>query len=144
MADYSASTSLESFVLAMAPRFVADLHGPSNWRELQAARDASALPVNPQCADGSIYSSVAVNLAFRAWHDTLHLALDAGFDAPGELAVALEHMRQASAAGLPREDLLALWADTWLTFSYAQAHDGQFPENPRAFVGACLESSHRG
>lgn len=138
MRAYQASPALEAFILASAPPFVLDANGPTSWDELRAVRDVSPLPINPQSAEGSIYSSVAVNLAFRAWHDSLHLALNAGFDHAGEHAVALEHQNQARRAeGLSGEDLRALWADTWLTFRHQERY-GYFPANPRTFVADCL------
>lgn len=139
MRTYQASPALEAFILASAPPHTVAQDGPSNWTELQAVRGSRVLPVNPQSAEGSIYSSVRVNIAFRAWHDSLHLALNAGFDHAGELAVAREHIRQARAAGLSYEDLAALWADTWLTFEHAE-HTGAFPNAPREFVARVLTS----
>ena len=143
MSGYQASPALCAFVRSMAPAHVVDMSGPSNWSELQAtlSRDPSApLPVNPFGAEGSIYDSVATNIAFRAWHDSLHLALWADFGSAGEYAVALEHRRLARLAGLPESDVRALWADTWQTFCYAARHNGEFPTNPRAFVAQCLET----
>lgn len=144
MSEYQASATLERFILGIAPAHIVDVRGPSNWQELRAtlARPALApLPVNPFGAEGSIYSTVAANIAFRAWHDTLHLTLDADFGSAGEYVVALEHRRVARAAGLPESDIRALWADTWQTFCYAARHNGHFPTNPREFVAHCLETS---
>ena len=141
--EYQASATLEAFILRIAPPHVVDVHGPSNWTELQAtlSRPINApLPVNPFGAEGSIYSTVAANIAFRAWHDTLHLELGADFGSAGEYAVACEHRRVARAAGLCYEDIAALWCDTWLTFQYAAQHGGAFPSNPRAFVAQAMES----
>ena len=142
MSGYQASPALERLVLAMAPPHVVALNGPSNWDELKRTLDRpfdAPLPVNPQGAEGSIYSSVAVNIAFRAWHDSLHLALDADFGSAGEYVVALAHKRAAQAAKLPQSDIDALWADTWLTWLYNAEH-GHFPTNPREFVAQCLEA----
>lgn len=144
-AGYQASSALERLILSQAPSHVVALNGPRNWLELQATLDRpfdAPLPVNPFGAEGSIYSSVAVNIAFRAWHDSLHLALNADFGSAGEYVVALEHRRVARAAKLPESDIRALWADTWETFCYAARHNGDFPTNPREFVAQCLETSN--
>jgi hypothetical protein len=142
--SYQASPALCAFVRSMAPPHVADSNGPRNWDELQATiwRPFGApLPVNPFGAESSIYGDIETNIAFRAWHDQLHLDLLADFGSAGEYVVALAHRRAARAAGLPESDVAALWADTWQTFNYARDHGGQFPTNPREFVAHCLEST---
>ena len=142
MNSYKASPALNAFVRSMAPPHVVDVNGPANWEQLQATiyRPFGApLPVNPQGAEGSIYDSVETNIAFRAWHDQIHLDLLADFGSAGEYVVALEHKRAAKAAGLPQSDIDALWADTWLTWLYNAKH-GHFPLNPREFVAQCLEA----
>ncbi len=143
MTGYQASPALCAFIRSKAPAHIVDVNGPRNWAELQATQRGpiGPLPVNPFGAEGSIYGDIATNIAFRAWHDTLHLQLDADFGSAGEYVVALEHRRLARAAGLPESDIRALWADTWETFCYAARHNGEFPTNPRAFVAQCLEAT---
>jgi hypothetical protein len=83
-----------------------------------------------------------VNYAFRAWHDALHIQLWAEFDGSGELAVAREHerlIRDAIAFGqLTEIDTCVIFFEVWGQFRYAQEHDGQFPTDQAAFVGACF------
>ena len=131
--EYQASDELSNFVHAQAPAHRVDPNGPATWEELQARRHEPVMPVNPQSAEGSIYKDVPTNIAFRAWHDKLHLDLNAGFDHEGELRVAQEHQRQAERAGLSEEARRALWADTWETFKHHES-TGEFPSKPREFV----------
>ena len=138
---YQATKTLENFVKSKAPPHVVDQNGPSTWEELQARGRESPLPVNPTAADNSIYSSTPSNIAFRAWHDATHLKLGAGFDAEGEMRVALEHQREAKAAGLSDSDRRALWADTWETFKHHE-QTGNFPSEPREFVGGKMAETY--
>jgi hypothetical protein len=131
--EYQAPKELEDFIKKQAPPHVVDHNGPTNWEELQARGHESPLPINPQSAEGSIYSDVPTNIAFRAWHDGTHVALNAGFDHDGELRVALEHQRQAKEGGLSEAARRALWADTWETFKHHE-DTGAFPSKPREFV----------
>lgn len=137
--EYEANPSLEKFVHEQAPPHRVDENGPANWEELQARRGEKVMPINPQSSENSIYSNQKTNIAFRAWHDKLHLDLNAGFDHDGELKVALEHQRQAKAAGLNAEDRHALWADTWETFKHHE-DTGNFPSEPRSFVAEHMKS----
>lgn len=140
---YQAPQELEDFVRNNAPAHRVDPNGPANWEELQASRDEPVMPVNPQSAEHSIYSDTPTNIAFRAWHDKLHLDLNAGFDHDGELKVAQEHLRQAQAAGLSDESQRALWADTWETFKHHE-DTGSFPSDPRSFVADKMKQQFPG
>jgi hypothetical protein len=143
LAGYQAPQELEDFVRSNAPPHRVDPNGPASWEELQASRNEPVMPINPQSAENSIYSDTPTNIAFRAWHDKLHLDLNAGFDHEGELKVAQEHLRQAQAAGLSEEAQRALWADTWETFKHHE-DTGAFPSDPRAFVADKMKSQFPG
>lgn len=136
-AEYKASPALNAFIRSRAPAHVVDPNGPATWDELKARGAESPLPVNPQEAEGSIYKDTPTNIAFRAWHDSLHLKHDAGFDHEGEMRTALAHQEEAKAAGLSPHDRAALWADTWNTFEHHEK-TGEFPKNPRQFVAQKL------
>lgn len=140
---YQAPQELEDFVRSNAPAHRVDPNGPASWEELQASRHEPVMPINPQSAENSIYSDTPTNIAFRAWHDKLHLDLNAGFDHDGELKVAQEHLRQAQAAGLSEEAQRALWADTWETFKHHE-DTGDFPSNPRMFVAQQMQNQFPG
>lgn len=88
-------------------------------------------------SDTSIYGDAQHNILFRAWHDSLHLQLGAGFDftPDGETRVALEQARIASQYG----EILgrALWADTYGQGAHYLKY-GAFPVDQQAFVSAYL------
>jgi hypothetical protein len=77
---------LNEIVLAAAPRgwHAAD-HAPASVADLHACAAGSGLVVWAGASDGTIFGAPAVNHAFRAWHDALHLATGAGFDPTAEV-----------------------------------------------------------
>ena len=110
---------------------------PDDWQRLceQTARDGF-LTVWNGASDQTIYGSAEANWAFRAWHDTTHLNLDADFSLQGETVVA--HAQAAEAGehgGLILADVLgqALYYDRW----------GRFPENQIAFVVDYMADAER-
>lgn len=139
MKRYQASRELETFILASAPRHHACPDAPSTFTALQAASVSDSLPVYDGGCDGTIYSAPAINHAFRAWHDSMHLNLSAQFNATGELDLTLAQCQQVADAGLSREDCAALFFDVWGQFRYSQYHAGEFPVDQSAFVNACFD-----
>lgn len=75
---------LSQAILALAPPFIARARAPSSWPELLATRDAAARPVWDGALDRTIWQP-EINLAFRAWHDATHLAINADFSLAGEI-----------------------------------------------------------
>lgn len=65
---------------------------PGTYEALRAQSNG-LMVVWAGASDGTIYGDRRVNWAFRAWHDSLHLALNADFTLTGELLVAKEQAR---------------------------------------------------
>lgn len=144
LVPYKASPELEAFLLANAPPHYATdaMIAPSSLEELRAAYETqgpSGLPVYPLESELSIYSRPEVFRAYRAWHDALHVELDAPFNEDGECMVAMETVRLAKAAGLSREDCTALWIEIMGQFDYLQQHGGEWPEHQALFVAAAFK-----
>jgi hypothetical protein len=139
---YRASPALEAFILARAPEHYPTPYAPSSLADLERYRYSVALPVSGEHSALTIYSCPEVNYAFRAWHDRLHIELNAEFDADGELAVARAHeqaVRDAIKQGqLTELDCCALFFEVWGQFRYAQEHGGSFPTDQSAFVASCF------
>lgn len=139
MNRYKASAALEAFIVTSAPPHYATPDAPSTFAELTAAHaKGGPLPVFDGGCDRTIYSTPAVNHAFRAWHDSLHVTLAAQFDEDGEWSVAAAQFSAAHCAGLPRGDCDALLFDAWGQVLYARQHAGNFPTDQAAFVAACF------
>jgi hypothetical protein len=145
---YTASPALESFIRASAPPHFATPDAPGTLEGLQewaaSAAPSDPLPVYDGGCERTIFSTPAVNHAFRAWHDSLHLAFGLGFDKVGEYGAAGLHMEAAAAAGLLTEDQRALLFEVVGQFEYAAAHAGEFPADQALFVARCFAHGIRG
>ncbi len=127
-----ASAALCEFVRRQAPPHYASSDAPSTWLALQLWHNSTAsarragetppIPVYDGGSDNTIYPDAETNYAFRAWHDSIHLANYLGFDYASEVRVGLIHMQQARRAGLSQTDQDMLIADTIGQITYYQAH----------------------
>lgn len=143
---YKASRALEALVINMAPRHHPSRCAPDSWSLLKAWKKQSvpgeSMPVYDGGSDKTIYSHARYNYAFRAWHDKVHLELDAGFGKLDEIRVCNEQVRQARARfvmlALSEEDIRAVIADVAGQVLYYYKH-GEFVKDQALFVGACLE-----
>lgn len=79
-------------ILKLAPKFEAKDMAPHSYETLKLA-SVSGLVVWAGASEGTIYGCPTVNHAFRAWHDSLHLKLNAPFTLEGEARVAREQAR---------------------------------------------------
>jgi len=89
MIDYS----LNNAILRLAPRFIVSDNAPDTLESL-TRQNSSSLVVWAGASDSTIFGDKSVNWAFRAWHDYLHLKLNAEFNEKGETIVAIEQARQ--------------------------------------------------
>ena len=139
-----ASPKLCAFVRKQAPPHYATSDAPSSWAELQAWNQrwldsaraygtCYVLPVFDGGCENTVYPDNATNYAFRAWHDSLHLANGYSFSREDEIKVGLIHMQQARRAGLAQRDLDVLIADTIGQIEYYHRHK-QFVKNQARFV----------
>lgn len=83
---------LNQKIIKLAPKFQAKDFAPDSFEKLIANKTAG-LVVWAGASDSTIYGDAKVNHAFRAWHDSLHLKLNAPFTLAGETLVALEQAR---------------------------------------------------
>lgn len=143
-----ASPALCEFVRKQAPPHYATPDAPSTWPALQAWRNewsdkvfasgAVFIPVFDGGCDDTIYPDPRTNHAFRAWHDSIHLANSYSFSREHEIKVGLIHMQQARAAGLSKLDQDMLIADTIGQIEY-YVDRGDYVKNQAVFVAAVLE-----
>ncbi len=122
------SSDLNSRIAALAPKFTASDIAPSNFQALKSQGVASLI-VWSGASDNTIYGDASVNHAMRAWHDSLHLSLNADFTLQGELRVALEQAR------LVKNDALAeiIIAEVYGQALFFDKH-GEFPVNQVEFI----------
>lgn len=126
------SASLTRLVLANASRvrWHVSADAPETYEALcDVYRRTGSIPVSPVGCERSIYGSAHANMAFRAWHDSLHVAHGLTFEPADEIAVARLH---AKACGIIRDAHL-IWADVAGQVEYFQRF-GEFPTDQTAFV----------
>lgn len=106
--------------------------GPNSLDELKAATSQGSrlFPVYAGHSDRTIYNSPRINLLMRAWHDLVHLELDAPFTYEGELAVGRAQLQHPSIDGA---DSILLHADIIGQIEFYAAI-GTFPDDQRGFV----------
>jgi hypothetical protein len=122
------SYELNSKIIKLAPKFEAKDFAPDTFQKLKEC-SISGLVVWAGASDQTIYGDAKVNYAFRAWHDALHLKLNAPFTDQGERIVALEQARLIGADKL---------GDIIMGEVVGQAEyfakTGQFPVNQYEFI----------
>ena len=123
MLDYE----LNKKIIALAPKFIASEHAPDSFEKLKS--NVGRLVVWSGASENTIYGEAAVNHAFRAWHDSLHLKLNAEFTPAGERLVALE---QARIIGSEKHGLIML-AEIVGQAEYLAKH-GSFPTDQNQFI----------
>lgn len=84
-------------LIKLAPKHLVSDIAPDTFGKLVSqASSGSRLVVWSGGSDQTIYGDSKVNYAFRAWHDQLHLKLNAPFTLEGETIVATEQCRLIS------------------------------------------------
>lgn len=117
---------------------VTDGSQAESWPDLQEAYkislcDRVPLPINGISDDKNIFGSAEGNIAFRAWHDAVHLAIHEGFSKAGEYAVAAEQASQLRALGVEESTIEAIWLDIVAQVEYYQVHKA-FVDDQLAFT----------
>lgn len=128
---------LNKRILALAPKhFKVSDSAPQTFEALKREyAETGVIHVWSGASDTTIYGDASVNHAMRAWHDALHVELDADFTLDGERRVAL---RQAELIGCSKLAPIIL-AEVLGQVEYFQTH-GQFPKDQLAFVKAYLNN----
>ena len=115
-------------ILRLAPKFIAKDIAPSSFAELKS-NATSGLVVWSGASDSTIYGDASTNHTFRAWHDSLHLKLNAPFTFEGEKLVGLEQAR------LIQNDTMGriIMGEVVGQIEYLNKY-GQFPANQIEFM----------
>lgn len=128
--ETGAPDSLESLLDATSGRVDPESEtGAGELRDATGALVGERIPVWSGASERTIWSGPDANALFRAWHDSHHILLGAGFDPAGELRVARHAC--ASIEGTPERAVL--WCETWGQVCYFERWHA-FPDAQRAFV----------
>jgi hypothetical protein len=118
---------LNTLIKRIAPKYTASSFAPDTFERLYRST-TSGLVVWDGASDNTIYGDATVNHAFRAWHDSLHLKLNADFTLKGEYRVAC---KQASQLGDGYARIIM--AEIEGQARYFEKY-GQFPTDQLAFI----------
>jgi hypothetical protein len=117
-------------------------HAPDTLSRLRDTVQASGrMIVSRDHSDHTIFDDPSTNVAFRAWHDWCHLALNAEFDLSGEQAVcALQSAQLIASYGIHNSHLWRkiLHAEIIGQAEHCATH-GDFPPDQIAFDLAYME-----
>lgn len=127
------SNELNQKILKLAPKFQAKDIAPNSFADLKE-NSLESLVVWAGASDQTIYGDAKVNWAFRAWHDQLHLKLNAPFTYDGEKLVAIEQARLIDSDQLG----LILIAEIVGQTEYYNKY-GSFPVDQVAFINNYLK-----
>lgn len=116
---------------------VPGLPEPVNLTDLIGSTKYGRLRVSEDHCENTIFLDPYDNVAFRAWHDALHIRCDFGFDLVDERLVAKEHRYQCARMGYSGDVQDLVEADVALQADYFARH-GTFPENQLAFIRKAL------
>jgi hypothetical protein len=94
------SVELNRLILKHAPKYNVSSFVPDSYDLLM--RNIGEMVVWDGASSNTIYADVNVNYAFRAWHDKLHIDLNADFSIEGESRVAMEQARLLKSDSLGR------------------------------------------
>lgn len=125
------SSLLNEKLIKIAPKHEISDYAPSSYKELF---ESSKLIVWSGASEATIYDDKQVNYAFRAWHDSLHIKLNADFTLEGETRVALEQARLIDSDKLAK----ILLAEVIGQAEYFAKH-GEFPIDQIAFIERYLK-----
>lgn len=120
-------SELNRYILKQAPKFLVSEYAPDTFESLN--RHIGRLVVWSGNSDNTIYGDRHINYAFRAWHDAIHLKLNANFDLEGETRVAIEQCRLIQSDFASRIIMLEVVEQVRYFNKY-----GQFPINQLEFI----------
>jgi len=127
------SYELNHKILKLAPRFMVSDNAPNSFETLKSG-STSGLVVWAGASDNTIYGDASVNHAFRAWHDGLHLKLNAPFTFDGEKTVGLEQARLIGGDTMG----LIIMAEVIGQVEYLNKY-GMFPVDQNRFLASYLK-----
>jgi len=134
----------EKLILSATPKgFRVASEAPDTWAKVQAsfARNGKITVWSGESSN-TVYSAPRVNWAFRAWHDSIHLAHGLDFSLRGEERTA---ERQCAALWkLTRDRVLRKFGEALLEIEIVDqariaVYTGKFIDNQREFVVNKLE-----
>lgn len=134
------SQKTEQFILDVAPKHFASLEGsPVTYEAVRTQAERYGIYwVFGGGSDDTIFSCKEVQLAYRAWHDSIHLRHELDFSKESELAVAKLQEIYALRAGMPERDAMLLRLDLEAHIEYHYAK-GEHPVRQLELIADCMK-----
>lgn len=129
----------EEWLLDIAPRHFASEDSPTTFEAVK--KQANAYGIYHVFNGGStdtIFSERKYQYAYRAWHDSLHLAMGWDFSHESELKVAKLQETVAIAWGMDKQDAKMLRLDLEAHIEYVYAK-GEHPVKQIELISDCLK-----
>lgn len=127
--------TLKRTILKYVPPYVACSNAPNAWKDLQKFKNAAILPVYAGSCDNTIYGDAAINVAFRAWHDWIHLQYGLSFTPDNEQQVAAIHALHCD----NENDAIVIYADVMSQVEHYQ-RTGEYSDHQIHTVIEWLEA----
>lgn len=128
----------EQFLLDVAPPHFASPDSPTSYEAVRA--QAERYGIYHVFSGGSVdtvFSGRAIQYAYRAWHDSIHLKYNIDFSMESELEVAELQEKIALAAGIDPRDAMILRLDLEAHIKYYYAK-GEHPDRQIELITDCL------
>ncbi len=131
---------LNQAILLLAPAHVAQPIAPATFADIMLA--PAILPVWDGASLETIYQDAKVNHAFRAWHDSCHIAGNYAFTLEGERATC-EHQIAQLLATFPSAPAWAINTIRAEVIGQTEffSSTGAFPGNQAAFIADYLRDT---
>lgn len=140
--SFKLNQKTEQFFIDNAGAHHADPNGLNTFKELKAWADAngadSSMPIYGTFDPTNVFSSLEAQMAFQAWHDRQHLALNRSFKLADEHALAVAHIDQMLTAGLPFVDAVAIYFHIFGRNLFYWNHGGKPVANVGEFIQEAL------
>lgn len=127
------SQRLNDFIMERAKEinYQARSEAPNDYETLKAMCSVNNIIVWSGASDKTIFSDDKVNIAFRAWHDLIHLKHDFDFSLEGEIATTYEQINELPEYWELERNLLESEVIGQARYYYAT---GDFPKDQRKFT----------
>jgi len=100
-------------------------------------KSSGVMPISNEHCENNIFGDIETNIAFRAWHDSIHLELNEGFEYFSEAIVAFKQMNELPLDWVFERNLI--YCEVIGQAAYHR-NTGNFVEDQREFTINFLES----
>jgi hypothetical protein len=127
----------EQILLSLAPKHFASEDSPNTYDAVREQAQTGTYHVFSGGSLDTIFSGRKAQYAYRAWHDSIHMANEIDFEMDSELKVARLQEEYALKAGVNPQDAKMLRYDLECHIRYYYAK-GEHPERQLDLIADCM------